>query len=83
LPTNSRRSSSLEAKMPFLTWRRSVVAPDFIARTRVEDPIFTPARSIASFLSAEYGLDTQVRRMFVAELTVEMALRMAEGLSGD
>jgi hypothetical protein len=48
-----------------------------------DDPIFAHARNIASFLSAEYRLDTLERRMFIAELAVEMALRMAEGASGD
>jgi hypothetical protein len=49
----------------------------------VEDPTFAHARNIASFLSTEYGLDTLERGMFIAELAVEMAQRMAEGPSGD
>jgi hypothetical protein len=52
-------------------------------RNPIDDPSFAHARNIASFLSAEYGFDTPERGMFIAELAVEMALRMAEGPSGD
>jgi hypothetical protein len=51
-------------------------------RNPVEDPTLTRACHLASFLSAEYGLDTIEQGMFIAELSVEMTLRMAEGPLG-
>jgi hypothetical protein len=56
---------------------------DLHDRDPVDDPTLAHARNIASFLSAEYGLDTPERGIFIAELAVEMALRMAEGPSAD
>ena len=49
----------------------------------VDDPIFAHARNIAFSLCEEYGIDTLERRMFMVELAVEMAQRIADDLTPD
>lgn len=47
-----------------------------------EGRTFAHAARIASFLSTEYGLETLEQKIFVSELAVEMAQRIAEEIGG-
>ncbi len=47
-----------------------------------EDQIRAHAARTASFLSAEFGLETLDQMVFVSELAVEVALRIAEEIGG-
>jgi hypothetical protein len=47
-----------------------------------EGRTYAHAMSIASFLSAEFGLETLDEKIFVSELAVELAQRIAEDIGG-